>query len=147
VSTEIAISSALRPLSSPVVLVMFLLMLCLDRNSHEHARCYRAQARHELACTSPISASGLNQKVANIAEQHVPIRVTILYKFASYSSNKADDDSHHCFMTLRVGCGPFISSDGGIKLDRGAVLKKFYYPTEGGSPQHRRERDDANVIF
>jgi hypothetical protein len=71
---------------------MFLLMLCLDRNSHEHARCYRAQARHELACTSPISASGLNQKVANIAEQHVPIRVTILYKFASYSSNKADDD-------------------------------------------------------
>jgi hypothetical protein len=90
VSTEIAISSALRPLLSAVVLVMFLLMLCLDRNSHEHPRCCRA--RHELACTTTMSASGFNKKVANITEQHVPISVMILYKFASYSSNKADDD-------------------------------------------------------
>jgi hypothetical protein len=45
-----------------------------------------------LAQRSTICALGFNQKVANIAEQHVPIHVTILYKFATYRSNKTDDD-------------------------------------------------------
>jgi hypothetical protein len=80
------------------------------------------QLRHVLVrlymCQEIFALKGPAAASEGIAEQYfaVPIRVTILYEFASYSSHKADDDFHYCCGALRAGYGPFMSSDSGISL-------------------------------
>jgi hypothetical protein len=70
-----------------------------------------------------------------------------LHEFGRHSRHKADDDFPELLWDSKGRIWAFYEFRQWYKLDGGAVVKELCFAMKEGSPQVRREGDDANVIF
>jgi len=77
----------------------------------------------------------------------VPAGAGTLHEYARHGSHKANNDFSALLWDSKAWIRFVYEFGQWYELDGGAVMKEFCYAMKGGSPQIRRDSNDANVIF